>query len=109
MQNPSGNVYRAGDFYRICDRCGKKMHASRTAKEWTGLIVCMVGCLDVRNPQDFVRAKHDRQRVTDPRPEYMSEVMRIDLTSVFIDDSITLSDAVGDRFLDTNEVTAADL
>lgn len=61
-------MYRAGDFYRICDRCGEKKRASETKKEWTGLIVCDP-CFETRHPQDNVRGRKDRQRVPDPRPE----------------------------------------
>lgn len=40
-----------------------------TGREWTGLIVCTDGCLDTRNPQDFVRGVADIQAVRDARPE----------------------------------------
>lgn len=62
------DLYRPGDFYRQCDRCGFKVRASATKKEWTGLITCEP-CWDSRHPQDFVRGKVDRQNVNDPRPE----------------------------------------
>ena len=81
----AADFYKPGSWNRICDRCGFKRKAEDTRKEWTGLIVCRDGCLDVRNPQDFVRGGHDRQRVPDPRPE------------------------AADDFLGTNEVTAASL
>ena len=103
------DFYRAGDFNRICDRCGSKRKASDTRKEWTGMIVCSDGCFEERHPQDFVRAVHDRQRVTDPRPENTGSQISIDVYSVRIDDEIVTIDQSGDRFLDTNEVTADDL
>lgn len=65
----TGDTYRPGSWWRICDRCGWKRRAEDTAKEWTGLIVCRDTCLDVRNPQDFVRGVRDRQAVPNPRPE----------------------------------------
>lgn len=61
--------YRAGDFWRICQRCGIKRRASDTSKEWTGLIVCSDTCWEPRHDQDFVRGRKDRQRVPDPSPE----------------------------------------
>lgn len=77
--------YRAGDFNRICDMCGFKRKASDTAKAWNGMIVCRDTCLDVRNPQDFVRGVADHQGVHDARPE------------------------AADAFLEIGDVTEADL
>lgn len=62
-------TYIAGDHWKICDRCGFKKRASQTAKEWTGLIVCLDSCFEERHPQDFVRGRKDNQTVPDPRPE----------------------------------------
>jgi len=62
------NGYRPGDFWRICDRSGKKVRASRTEREWTGLIVDRDEW-EPRHPQDFVRGVRDDQRVPDARPE----------------------------------------
>lgn len=61
-------TYRSGDFWRICDRTGFKVRASDTVKDWNGLIVKRSEW-DGRHPQDFVKAKMDRQRVPDPQPE----------------------------------------
>ncbi len=103
------NNYRAGDFLRICDDCGRKRHASDTAKKWNGMIVCRDTCWEARNPQDFVRATHDSQLVPEPRPEYAGERLRIDITHLTIDNADVDIDQQGDRFLDTNEVTSSDL
>jgi hypothetical protein len=100
--------YIPGDFWRICDRCGFKVRSSRTAKEWTGLMVCRDTCFETRHPQDFVRAAHDRQVVRDARPEH-SEYVRMDLERITIDDTSTRIDQRGDAFLDTNEVQPGDL
>lgn len=102
-------TWRSGDFYRICDRCGAKVLASTTAKEWQGLIVCRIGCFEIRHPQDLVRGRHDRERVNDPKPEDVGNSMRIDIDSVTIDEEMIRLDQQGDYFLDTNEVTASDL
>lgn len=53
----------------ICDRCGKKRLNSDLRKEWTGLMVCRVGCFEARHPQDMVRARPDRQNPAWVRPE----------------------------------------
>lgn len=59
--------YVPGDFYRICDRTGFKVRASRTQKEWTGLLVRSKSW-ERRHPQDFVRGARDNQVVPEPRP-----------------------------------------
>ena len=63
-------TYQAGNFLRICDRCGEKRYASMTMKEWTGHYVCKDTCVDVRNPQDLLRARMDVQTVPMPRPDH---------------------------------------
>jgi len=77
--------YIAGDFWRICDRCGLKVRQSTTKKTWDQLWVCAATCWETRHPQDFVRGRTDRMSVPEPRPEQP------------------------DRFLSDNEVTAEDL
>jgi len=61
--------YKPGGWWKYCDRCARKRRHYDTVKEWTGLIVCVDGCVDPRHPQDFLRGVADRQRVPDPRPE----------------------------------------
>jgi len=103
--------YRAGDFVRICDRCGSKCHASNTVKEWSGYLVCRE-CVDIRNPQDFVRGRADNQTVPDPRPDpggsflADNDVTYSDLSPTPSGGSVSVS---APDFLTTNEVTADDL
>jgi hypothetical protein len=59
---------RPGDFWRICDRSGFRTPASKTTKEWNGLIV-RDDLAEARHPQDFVRGIPDNMKVPDPRPE----------------------------------------
>lgn len=61
-------TYRPGDHWVLCDRSGRKVRSSETAREWNGLRV-HVSEFETRHPQDFVRGRIDRQRVYDPRPE----------------------------------------
>jgi hypothetical protein len=58
---------RPGDFWRICDRTGRKVPASQTRREWNGLIVDK-SVFEPRQPQDFVRGRAERMGVPDPRP-----------------------------------------
>lgn len=60
-------VYIAGDYYLLCDICGFKKRRSECAKDWEGKMVCTATCLDIRNPQDFIQARGDRQAVADAR------------------------------------------
>jgi hypothetical protein len=59
--------YVPGDFYRICDRTGFKVRASKTRKQWDNLIVRLES-FEPRQPQDFVRGVPDNQTVPEPRP-----------------------------------------
>lgn len=54
----------------ICDRCGFEFYSFQLQKEWTGLMVCKE-CFSPRHPQDFVKAKTDKQTPpwTRPAPE----------------------------------------
>lgn len=65
--NRRRETYRPGDFYRICDRTGFKVHASETREEWTGAIV-REQSWEPRHPQDLVRGRPDDQTVPKPRP-----------------------------------------
>lgn len=67
--NSSHNGYRPGEWLLICDRCGSRRYSSEVAHEWTGLVVCRVGCWEPRHPQDFVRGVADNQTVPFTRPE----------------------------------------
>ena len=63
----SKNYYLSGEFNLTCDRCSKKIKAHEAKHEWTGFIVCG-DCFEHRHPQDFVRARQDRIRVSFSRP-----------------------------------------
>jgi len=77
-------TYIPGDFWRICDRCGRRFRQSETLKTWDGLWVCK-NDWEPRHPQDFVTGREDKQSVPEPRPE------------------------TTDYFLSDNEVKAEDL
>src|SRR5205807_1305317 len=53
--------------YRICDITGFRCLASRTRKQWNGLIVRNES-FEARHPQDFVKGVADQQAVPEPRP-----------------------------------------
>lgn len=60
--------YRHGAHNLISDRSGYKIKSTRARKEWTGAIVDKSEW-EPRHPQDFLRAKVDRQAVPNPRTE----------------------------------------
>lgn len=63
------NYYVSGGWNVICDSCGKKIKASEAKQRWDGLIVCPAD-FEMRQPQDFVKARSDKITVpfTRPRP-----------------------------------------
>lgn len=63
------NYYVSGGWNVICDSCGKKIKASEAKQRWDGLIVCPAD-FEMRQPQDFVKARQDKITVpfTRPRP-----------------------------------------
>lgn len=61
--------YRSGDYYVICDRCGQKKLRSQTRFTWDNLLVCIDSCWEPKHPQLSVKAKADKIRVADPRPD----------------------------------------
>ena len=61
-------TYKSGDYWVIDDISGFKIRSSDAVKQWDGLLVHRDHA-DIRNPQDFVRGRKDRQTVPDARPE----------------------------------------
>ncbi len=62
------DYFKSGDFNVICDTCGQKFKASKVKKQWDGFITCNQ-CWDYRHPQEFVRAKEDKQATPYSRPD----------------------------------------
>jgi len=61
-------TFKKGDWVSICDRCGKKFHASQLKKDWQGLYLCKDDW-ETRQPQDFLRGVKDDPSVAWTRPE----------------------------------------
>lgn len=61
------NYYVSGSWNCICDSCSIKVKASETKQRWDGLIVCR-NCFEMRQPQDFVKARADKITVPFTRP-----------------------------------------
>lgn len=62
------DYYAHGQNNVICDVCGFKYKSSQVRTRWDGLTVCKKDW-EPRQPQDFVRAKHDDQRPIVSSPE----------------------------------------
>lgn len=63
------NLFRSGDHASICDVCGFRFYGSELRKRWDGLMVCKED-YEERQPQDYlVRAKKDKQKIDNARPE----------------------------------------
>lgn len=60
--------YKPGDWWVLCDVCGKKLKASHSRHRWDGLIVCDT-CYEPRHSLDFVKAGIDKISVPFTRPQ----------------------------------------
>lgn len=68
MANHSGNQWRSGEWWALCDFCGLPYHASELTKDWQGFMACRKD-LTARNPQDFVRPRIEDVSVPWTRPD----------------------------------------
>lgn len=63
----------SGQHNAICDRCGFKYKSGQLRLEWNGLRTCCGastnGCWEERHPQEFVKARADKQAPKWTRPE----------------------------------------
>jgi len=84
------SYYKPGDYNVICDRCGGQYKRSECAIEWNGLLTCLRGCWEERHPQDFVRAKEDRQAVPIARPDISFEMGTTTLSSSASKDDVSI-------------------
>ncbi len=84
------SYYKPGDYNVICDRCGGQYKRSECAIEWNGLLTCLRGCWEERHPQDFVRAKEDRQAVPIARPDISFEMATTTLSSSASKDDVSI-------------------
>lgn len=62
------DTFILGDSNAICDCCGFKYKQSQLRKRWDGAMVCDAD-FEVRHPQDFIKARPERNNIKDPRPE----------------------------------------
>ena len=81
------NYYVSGGWNVICDSCGKKIKASEAKQRWDGLIVCP-NDFEMRQPQDFVKARADKITVPFTRPRPTDDFI---LTQGFFD-GVTIMD-----------------
>lgn len=88
--------YILGDHWVICDRCGFKIRRSKASKTWDGLLVCTKSCWEPRHPQDFVRARADRQSVRDARP---------DMQDMFGTTAMKVAGSVDDLTVDVDSIS----
>lgn len=59
--------YKSGDYWVICDVCGKKIKASHAKHRWDGFIVCDKD-FEFRHSQDFIKVRQDKISVPFQRP-----------------------------------------
>lgn len=67
------NKFIDGDWNVICDTCGRKRKRSQCTlsliPDMPNVLVCTDTCLDIQNPQYFVRGVPDIQTVPDSRSD----------------------------------------
>ena len=69
--------YIAGDYWQICDECGRKIRNSQSRKRWDGLIVCPADW-EPRHPQEVLHdTPNEHQSVQDARPRPESNQLYI--------------------------------
>lgn len=76
----SGDHYRSGDNYMVCDECGLTKRKSEIRKRWDGAMVCRKDW-EPRHPQEFVRGKADRIAVKNARLETFQAVLNDDCSA----------------------------
>jgi hypothetical protein len=99
----SGWTYDSGQFNLYCDVCKKKIKANEAKHRWDGLIVCPDDW-EMRQPQDFIKAKIDKISVPFSRPtediEWSTQYGMFDtittkeIFSIFSDIFTSITDAV---------------
>ena len=63
----SKDFFRPGVWNAICDQCARKCKSDEMFKRWDNAMVCS-RCIEIRNPQDFVRGIPDDSSVPWSRP-----------------------------------------
>ena len=90
--------YIPGDYYQICDECGRKIRNSESRKRWDGLIVCPAD-YEERHPQDlFNDAVTDKQSVADARP-------RPNSSQLYISTEIATAAVAGDTTIEVDSIS----
>lgn len=69
----TGDHYKPGDHYVVCDECGLVYRRSEVRKRWDNMWVCAKDW-EERHPQESVRGKADHIRVDVARPEINVEI-----------------------------------
>ncbi len=60
-------IYKDGDYLVQSDLTGRIIYASESRKLWNNLI-CHKDEFEIRNPQDFLQARPERQPFREVRP-----------------------------------------
>ena len=96
--NHNDLYYVPGQWWIICDVCSIKTKSAQAKQRWDGLICCPT-CWEMRQPQDFVKARADKITVpfTRPRPTDLFEHVCSLLTSSGVADVGTADCAMADN------------
>ena len=69
--------YISGQWWIICDVCGKKIKSGKSRHRWDGFVVCEDDW-EERHPQDFVKARVDKITVPFLRPRPVDVFVNVD-------------------------------
>lgn len=100
-------VWKSGDWYITCDRCGRQIYASEAKHTWDGFIVCP-NDYEERHPQDFIRVQVERGSVPFMRPEPDDQFVEVNYTYNTNDISICGTGVFGVADVGTADCAKAD-
>lgn len=76
----SGDHYRPGDHYMVCEECGFTYRKSEIRKRWDGAMVCQKDW-EPQHPQEKLRGKADNMAVKNARLETYQAILNDGCTS----------------------------
>lgn len=78
-------TYKPGQWWIICDVCGKKIKSGDAKQRWDGFVVCPSD-FEQRHPQDFVKARQDKISVSFTRPRPQDVFVDVSYITLYIAD-----------------------
>ena len=90
--------YIPGDYWMICQVCGRKMRAHEHKQRWDGLIVCPEDW-ESRHSLDFIRTKNERIDVPVSSPRPTDTFISVSYNTIYVDDGYVLGSFPGEEYV----------